>query len=154
MTETALQLFARIDQINLLEIASYFDLNILFNLVEVIALNDYLKTIFMDVINVKMEEVRQKSRLLLWIPQHFTRYLNVLSDSSLAHVSLLITLFGDNNIDHTLKYMKYTFTEAEQPTLLYINQFFDKSSKCFKQTDKLYKEIIDECTYRHYINNI
>jgi len=165
MTETT-QLFARLHQANLLEIASYLDLDSLQNLVEVVegfegfesfevvTPNKYLKTTLMSVINIRMDEVRQKSRLLLWVPEHFTRNLNVLSDSSLAHVSLLITLFGDENTTRTLKYMKHTFSEVEQPALLYIKQFFDKSSQLYTRSNTLYKEILDECVYRNYVNNI
>ena len=154
MTETTAQLFARLHQDNLLEIAYCLDLDSLQNLVEVVAPNKHLKTILMSVVNIKMDEVRQKSRLLLWVPKHFTRHLNVLSDSSLAHVSLLITLFGDENRDRILKYMKHTFTEVEQPTFFYIKQFFDKSSELYTQSNTLYKEILDECAYRHYVNNV
>ena len=154
MSNIEVQLFTMFDQNILREIAFYLDLDILMNLVEVFEMNKHVKTSLMDVADIKMNEVRDRCRLLLWIPQHFTRHLHNLSERSLAHVSLLNTVFGDDNVDNTLKYMKHTFTEIEKPALLYIYQFFDKSSSLFTKRDKLYKEILDECIYRQYVKNI
>jgi hypothetical protein len=154
MSESAIQLFSCFHQTVLWEIAAHLDLTTLQNLIDIIApSHDHLKTILMLVVETKMKEVRDSCRLLLWIPEHFTRHLNRLSESSLAHVTLLTTLFGDANRARILKYMKHTFTEAEQPALQYITQVYDKSSPLHKEQNELYKEILDECAYRHYVKH-
>jgi len=152
MTETANILFSRFHQTDLWNIALYLDLDTLQNLVQVVASNKYLKTTLMVIVNIKMQEIREKCRLLLWTPNHFTRHLDILSETNLAHVSLLTTILGDDNRCQVLKFMKNTFTKKEQPVLLYIKQFYDESSPFSKKQNILYKEILDECIYRQYRN--
>jgi hypothetical protein len=128
------------------------DIDTLFNLLEVVESHEYLRNTLMLVVNNKMKEVRQKSRLLLWTPNHFTRYLNVLSDINLAHVALLKSLFGEDNRERVLKFMKYNFTEQEQPALVYIRQFYDNSSPLFEKSNLLYDELLQECLFRQFNN--
>jgi hypothetical protein len=152
MTETAVQIFGKIHENNIFEITSYLDIDTLFNLLEVVESDKYLRNTLMLVVNNKMKEVRAKSRLLLWTPNHFTRRLNVLSDINLAHVALLKSLFGEDNRERVLKFMKYNFTEEEQPALVYIRQFYDNSSPLFEKSNLLYDELLQECLFRQFNN--
>lgn len=152
MTESAVQIFGKIHENNIFEITSYLDIDTLFNLLEVVESDEYLKNTLMLVVNNKMKEVRQKSRLLLWTPNHFTRHLNVLSDINLAYVALLNSIFGEDNRERVFKFMKYNFTEEEQPVLVYIRQFYDKSSPLLKNNKLLYNEILQECLFRQFSN--
>ena len=152
MTESAVQIFGKFHENNIFKIASYLDIDTLFNLLEVVEANEFLRNTLMLEINNKMKEVRQKSRLLLWTPNHFTRRLNYLSDINLAHVVLLKSIFGEDNRERVLKFMKYNFTEEEQPALVYIRQFYDNSSPLFEKSNLLYDELLQECLFRQFIN--
>ena len=147
-----IELFGKLPQYILWDIATHLDLKTLQNLIDVIMSNNYLMTTLMIIVEEKMQEVRKKCRLLLWIPTHFSRHLNLLSNSSLAHVALLNTVFGDAERDSIFKYMKHTFTEIELPALDYIIHVFNDTSPKIKEV--LFKEILDECTFRHYLTHI
>ena len=148
---TALQLFSRLHASNVKEIAEYLDLDTLQNLVDVVieSTNNHnhtdVKAHLLAVVNTKMNEVRQKCRLLLWIPAHFTRHLNILSDTSLAHVTLFLTVFGTENRKRVLTFLKHTCTESEQPALTYIIHNIKEN------TNNLFDEVKQECLYRHYL---
>jgi hypothetical protein len=156
MPDTALQLFSRLHALNVKEIAEYLDLDTLQNLVDVVIEKtpvnvDNLKAHLLAVVHTKMDEVRQKCRLLLWIPAHFSRHLNVLSDTSLAHVTLLLTVFGVENRKRVLTFLKQTCSKSEQPALTYIN---DNMNNMNGNTQELYDELKQECLYRQYVQYV
>jgi hypothetical protein len=151
MAAETMQLFTQLHPDNLRQIAAFLDLETIQNLLEVFQTTNSNHTDRLLVESLlHMDQLREKSQLLLWTPQHFTRHLNLLSDASLAHVALLLSIFGDDNRKRTLTFMKYTFTEAEQPAWHYIQDLFQNE----KSTNILYKELQDECLYRHYLLNV